>query len=621
MQTKPLKEESELVFEKALGAIQELRSFKGNPQEFWPVVVEIFALSVSADLGIVFVADREEPYAWPTQESGTAVKKLLGQFQQLMQKARAHGSSRARLGDDSASQVLAIRLETLDKDKPAVLILIKDKAAEKWSYDSVAFLRIFSDTPRIYLELRKVEGGKLQYTGSSESLAEVLEIQAILNSHERFLAVAMSLVNEVCIRFNASRVSLGWSKGDYIKIKAVSHMDAFESKLDMVRALESAMEECFDQDEEILWPKSEFVESHVVSRQHQMLAKQKGLSSILSLPVRVAEEKLAVMTLERTDEEPFSKNEVLTLELICTQISRRLAELEKHDKWIGKRLLNEGKQGLGKYIGPEHTLTKLIALLCALVLAFLFFWPWPYKVSGTFKLKTIDTVFIPAPFDGFLGEVSFREGDPIKEGEVMLKLDQRELEMDLADIVADNERFKNEAKLALSQNNLSEMRSTLAQAAQTEARLKMVEMKISQSQIKAPFDGFIVESDLRERIGKPIRKGEVLFRVAKLKGMYAEVYIEEGDIEEIELQAEGALAFASRPADKFSFLVDRINPIAEVREESNVFVVKVQLDQAPEMWWRPGMTGVAKVKSDYRSPIWILTHRAVDHLRLKYLWF
>ena len=84
--------------------------------------------------------------------------------------------------------------------------------------------------------------------------AEALDIMVLLNAHERFLMVAMTLVNEVAVRYKCDRVSLGWLEGPYVRAQAISNMDRFEKKMAVVQRLEAVMEESFDQDEEIVWP-------------------------------------------------------------------------------------------------------------------------------------------------------------------------------------------------------------------------------------------------------------------------------------------------------------------------------------------------------------------------------
>jgi len=37
-----------------------------------------------------------------------------------------------------------------------------------------------------------------------------------------------------------------------------------------------------------------------------------------------------------------------------------------------------------------------------------------------------------------------------------------------------------------------------------------------------------------------------------------------------------------------------------------------------QTWWRPGMSGVAKLDAGTRTPLWIATHRTLDYLRLRW---
>ena len=39
-----------------------------------------------------------------------------------------------------------------------------------------------------------------------------------------------------------------------------------------------------------------------------------------------------------------------------------------------------------------------------------------------------------------------------------------------------------------------------------------------------------------------------------------------------------------------------------------------------EPWWRPGMSGSARIDAGERQVAWILTHRIVDTIRL-WLWW
>jgi hypothetical protein len=49
-------------------------------------------------------------------------------------------------------------------------------------------------------------------------------------------------------------------------------------------------------------------------------------------------------------------------------------------------------------------------------------------------------------------------------------------------------------------------------------------------------------------------------------------------------------------------------------------MVRARLLESPEPWWRPGMTGLARIDAGRQNILWLMTRRAVDALRLKLWW-
>lgn len=81
-----------------------------------------------------------------------------------------------------------------------------------------------------------------------------LEIVSVVNDHQRFAGVGMALCNEVASRRRCDRVGLGFLKGRYVQLKALSHTEKFSRKMKLVQDIEAAMEECLDQDIEVTHP-------------------------------------------------------------------------------------------------------------------------------------------------------------------------------------------------------------------------------------------------------------------------------------------------------------------------------------------------------------------------------
>jgi multidrug efflux pump subunit AcrA (membrane-fusion protein) len=278
------------------------------------------------------------------------------------------------------------------------------------------------------------------------------------------------------------------------------------------------------------------------------------------------------------------------------------------------------KEALAKLLGVEHTFPKLLGLFACVALAFLIFGQWSYRVEAPFMLKTDDLAFLPAPFDGYIHEVHVKVGDRVNVMSPLLSLDIRELLLEESTAIANQNRYAREAEKARAQNALADMRVALALEEQAKARLKMVRYHIDRAQVKTPFAGIVVEGDLKELLGAPVRKGDVLFKVARIEKMYSELKVDERDVQEVSQGASGEIAFVSRPDLKFPIRVERVDPVAIAEEGGNVFLVRGLFREETAAWWRPGMSGVAKIDVGERNLLWILTHRTVDFLRM-WLWW
>ena len=155
-----------------------------------------------------------------------------------------------------------------------------------------------------------------------------------------------------------------------------------------------------------------------------------------------------------------------------------------------------------------------------------------------------------------------------------------------------------------------------ALADQAKARLELIRYRLEQSSIKAAFAGVIVEGDLRQRIGAPVKQGDPLLKVARTDALYVEVEVNERDIHEILEKSEAQIAFVAQPKLKFPVKITRIEEAAFPKDQENVFLVRCALTgpRAVGVGRRRLQTPVEK-----RTLFWIFTHH-VDFLRMLLWW-
>ncbi len=605
--------------------LKELGHFSGTPEMFWPKYLEEVMKLAEAEAALLTVQSADQSSwrnlsLWPV-ERRKAIKNsgFAEQITDIAQNALAGKViwERAKVAissSDAINQAMAVEIDTAAGTAKCVLLLFFNKELAVESRLTIETTVGFAAAiPAAYQSAREVS----QIKNDTAQYAEALDLTVLLNDQKKFMAAAMTFCNELSSRYNCSRVSLGWLEDNYVRVQAISHIEKFQKKMDAVQSLEAAMEESLDQDEEIIWPKPE--DSISVTREHEAFSNEQGGAHILSLPIRIDGEPVGILMCERQDTD-FSEDDILGLRVHCDLAARRLADLKKYDRWFGARFITWTREQLADLLGPRHTLIKALGIVICLALMFLIFGRLQYRVEAPFILKTDDLAYLPAPFDGYIDQVNVEVGDLVEKNGVLLSLDVNELLLEESTAIANQNRYAREAEKARAQNALADMNISLALKAQAQAQLKQVRYKLDHADLKAPFSGVCVEGDLKKLLGAPVRKGDVLFKVSRLDKMYVELEVDERDIHEVKAGDTGEIAFVSRPQLKFPIRVERIEPAAVAKDKANVFLLRCTLTGKIKDWWRPGMSGVAKVNVGKRNVFWILTHRTIDFFRILLWW-
>jgi biotin carboxyl carrier protein len=454
-----------------------------------------------------------------------------------------------------------------------------------------------------------------------QRLRAAMEVLDAINQQSRCRSASIALCNEIAMRWEATRVSVGFLRGRYVKTAAISHTEHFDRKMRLVQALESAMEECIDQDEEVLLPAP--ADTAVVSRAAETLSRHDGPAAVVSLPLRHEGEAVGALVVEREAERPWRADEIETIRLTADLGTARLADLHDHDKWLGAKLADAARDGLAAVVGPRHTWLKVAAIAVLGAVLFLTLVKGPDRIDASFEIQAVERRVVPAPFAGRLQSVLVEPGDVVTEGAVLAHLDTAELQLQLAATRAERSSFAKEADLALRDGKTAEVQIAEAGLRKADAQIRLLEHRIARATIVAPVDGTVVSGELKRQVGAPLEMGQMLFEVAALGSLRAVLDVSDDRAADLfdpdrPTSQHGTLASISHPGEHIPFEIERVNPVAEVIDQRNVFRIRVQLLET-RPWLRPGMTGVAKVTVG-RKPYGVLwTRGLVRWVRMK-LW-
>jgi len=463
-------------------------------------------------------------------------------------------------------------------------------------------------------ELRQLQQGLRHRIERLQGCAALLDQ---IHASARFREAAMAFCNELASRFDLERVSLGVRRGPYIRLVAASGTEQINRKMDYVQFIEAAMEESADQQEPVIHPPPENLDT--VSRAAGKLAHHVDAGVVCTLPLIRDERVEMALTLEASPERWPS---VAALEAIQTALNLAgpvLLRRYQEDRWVGAKALAGTRRLAAAAVGPRHTWVKLIALAVFAVALFLLFAKGTYRVEGPFVIEPAAVQVIDAPYDGTLEAVHVEPGDEVTAGQELAQLRTTDLRLELLSQRADRERYTREADLAMREGKEADRQIALARRDQAEARIARLQADLDRAVMRSPMAGVVMQGDLRERVGGTTQRGEVLMRLMPAEALRGSIRVGEDQINDVRVGATGSLAPASDPSLRLPITVQRISPMARVEGASNVFPVRVQIE-APPAWLAPGMEGVARIDVGERRYAWIWTREAVNWLRMQLWW-
>jgi len=457
-----------------------------------------------------------------------------------------------------------------------------------------------------------------------ERMLLTLELMTATLAESDWRAACNKAVTEAAHKLGCDRVSLGLQRGARLRLQALSNTADFSARLDLARALESAMDEAADQGEALALlngrPDPELPATAVL-REHQALLRGFGTGSVLSVPFIRDGQQQGVMLFEW----PVSQLPTpLALQMargLPALLGRVLLDKRHAQRAWPVRLRDALASQARKLFGPRHALRKLVLLTLLGLGSVLALATGPYRIAAQATLEGGVRRVIAAPFDGFVASAQVRAGHVVRQGELLAMLDDRDLRLESEKWASQQTQYAKQAQEAQAQHSLAQIQISLAQIRQAASQRRLSETLLERTAVRAPLDGLVVSGDLSQSLGAALKKGQTLFEISPLDAYRLILQVDETDIDAIARGQQGRVMLTALPGETFGFTVNLMTPVAQARDGRNLFRVEALLDVDPARkgLLRPGMEGIAKIEMGERPLLWIWTHRMGDWLRLQ-LW-
>lgn len=209
--------------------------------------------------------------------------------------------------------------------------------------------------------------------------------------------------------------------------------------------------------------------------------------------------------------------------------------------------------------------------------------------SATASLQAELAASVIAEMPGTVLSIQVEEGDHVRKGQVLARLDAdrskltlRQNEAELGKLKNDvdrNSRLIDRKLIPATMFDQSESQF-LAQRADTD----LARMKVRKSEIRAPFDGVVTRRWIKR--GQFMASNAVAFEIADFSELTTRLDIPEGDAAALKVGQQVSIAVDALPGQAFAGRIERIAPVVD--QASGTIAVTVAADNASKQL-RPGL--------------------------------
>ena len=226
------------------------------------------------------------------------------------------------------------------------------------------------------------------------------------------------------------------------------------------------------------------------------------------------------------------------------------------------------------------------------------------------SLEAENEVDIVARTDGPIVELNVEEGDFVRAGQVLARIDAAEIEAQLGIArvnLAEAELVWNRAQSSYREEVISQEAYDLAESNFNAAAAQIVgtEILLDYTVIRAPFDGLIIERVIKN--AEHVSNNARLFRLSDFDPLLCPIQLPEKDLPRLELGQTAYLTVEAYPGARFPARVLRISPVVDPATGT----VKVTLEVQAQGRLRPGMFASVFVETDIHENALVVPKQAL----------
>ncbi len=227
------------------------------------------------------------------------------------------------------------------------------------------------------------------------------------------------------------------------------------------------------------------------------------------------------------------------------------------------------------------------------------------------SLEAENDIQIVARTQGPIVELAAEEGMRLTKGDLMARIDETETraQLEIAKVrLKDSTRAHDRAKAAFDNEIISRevYETALAQLESSEAEVMGTEILLDYTNVRAPFDGIVVERIVK--LAENVTVNQELFRFSEFDPLLVKIQIPEKELSRLKLGQQARLQVEAWPDESFDAKVLRVSPVVD----STTGTIRVTLEVRTRGKLSPGMFASVFLVTDTRENAIVMPRRALS---------
>ncbi len=218
----------------------------------------------------------------------------------------------------------------------------------------------------------------------------------------------------------------------------------------------------------------------------------------------------------------------------------------------------------------RHVLAIIVILVGVLCV------PCPHRIRCQCEIQPVTRRFVPAPYDGQLQEVLVKPGDVVQTGQVLARMDAREIEWKLSAQDAEYKRVSKQHDASMAARETAAAQMAKLEMERLAIERKLLQQRLKHLEITSPVDGIVLSGDPSQLEGARLSVGQTLFETGPLQAMCVELLVPDADITFVQEGNNASARLEALPHRRFTGTIDRISPRSEARDGKNVFLAELR---------------------------------------------